>query len=68
MSTQMKYEEWANGFEYGPVRLIRNHCNESGWVVLQIETKKRNIQVHITRTGSVRLFDHATGKEYKVKL
>ena len=50
------------GFEYGNAKVIRLHSDKtSGWVMLGIETDKYScnagLQVYITKTGKVRIFD-----------
>jgi hypothetical protein len=62
----MECTNTAYGFKYGPVEIRRNfHGDKSGWVGFGIKTKKSHIQVYVTKTGKVRLWNYKTGNEFK---
>jgi len=58
----MRFVETKYGFEYGAVCVTRQCRDEKkGWVLLGLETPKHTgpdeIQVYVTKTGKVRIFD-----------
>jgi hypothetical protein len=60
----MKYKELKYGFKYGDATILRHISDEKGgYVVLGLETSKRNLQIYVTKTGKVRIHDE-TGKEW----
>ena len=60
----MRLTETAYGFEYGPAKISRCISDEKkGWVVLMLETPKMAIQLYVTKTGKVRVYNYKTGKE-----
>ena len=62
----MKFNEIPYGFEWGAVKVTRAISDEKkGWVVLMLETPKSNIQVYITKTGKVRVYDYKLNKEMR---
>ena len=64
----MHYKETEVGFEWGGSKVER-HCSDKkkGWVILGLITEKSNIQIYVTKTGKVRLYDHKTGEEFFTK-
>lgn len=52
------YKETKYGFEYGAAKVSR-YCSDEkkGWVDLGIETPKGTIQVYVTKTGKIRVYD-----------
>lgn len=64
----MKFNEIPYGFEYGAVKVTRAMSDEKkGWVVLMLETPKAMIQVYVTKTGKVRVYDYRADKEMIAK-
>jgi hypothetical protein len=54
------------GFKYGASEIVRQISDEKrGWVVMDIKTQRADIQIYVTKTGKVRLFNNKTRKEYK---
>ena len=54
------------GFEYGSAKVTRAMSDRvKGWVVLMVETPKATIQIYVTKTGKVRVYDYKGGKELK---
>ena len=53
------YQETEYGFEYGAAKVSRMTSDkQKGWIILQIETPKSpDIQVYVTKTGKVRIYD-----------
>ena len=52
------FEPLEYGFKYGSASVTRVCSDEKkGWVVIGIDTPKKNIQVYVTKTGKVRLYD-----------
>jgi hypothetical protein len=59
------YAETPYGFEYGAAKVVRCASSEkTGWVAIDISTKKGTYQVYVTKTGKVRVF-HPTDGEMK---
>jgi hypothetical protein len=60
----MNYNAIPYGFEYGSVKVTRCMSDEKkGWVVIMIETPKASIQVYVTKTGKVRVYDYKENME-----
>ncbi len=52
------YAETTYGFEWGAVTVERWFSDKKkGWVTLGIKTQKDEIQVYVTRTGKIRVFN-----------
>lgn len=64
----IRYNETTYGFIYGDAEITRIHSDdEKGWVILQLKTSKRQLQIYVTKTGKVRVFDELEqGKEVKL--
>ena len=55
------YREVPYGFEFGAAKITRACSDEKqGWVILQLETPKKHMQLYVTKTGKVRVFDVGT--------
>jgi hypothetical protein len=54
------------GFEWNG-HLIERWCSDEkkGWVIVGVTTKKQRLQIYITKTGKVRVFDSVLHKELK---
>jgi hypothetical protein len=60
------FNEIPFGFEYGAAKVTRAMSDEKkGWVVLMLETPKTHIQIYVTKTGKVRVYDYMSNKELK---
>ena len=56
--TMINYEETKYGFIYGSANVTRLISDDKkGWVTIGITTKKTAIQVYVTKTGKIRVFD-----------
>ena len=56
--SEIPFEDKQFGFVYGAAEITRIHSDEkTGKVFIDLKTKKRTIQIHITKTGIIRLFD-----------
>jgi hypothetical protein len=65
MSSDIHYLETPYGFEYGSVRVERTCSDDKkGWVVLNVVSQKKNLQVYVTKTGKMRL--SLDGKEIQL--
>ena len=52
------YEETKHGFRYGAANVTRLISDEKkGWVTIGVATHKTSIQVHVTKTGKIRVFE-----------
>ena len=63
------YEETKYGFDYGAAKITRIYSDEkTGAVWVAVDTPKRNVQVYVTKTGKVRVWDGSVElvKEYVV--
>ena len=59
------YEEIKYGFKYGSAKIERLcSCEKRKWVLVGVETKKRAVDIYITKTGKIRIFDRG-GSEWK---
>lgn len=55
----MHFKETQYGFEYGAAQVTRMFSDEKkGWVTLGVLTPKKDLQVYVTKTGKVRVFDN----------
>lgn len=58
----MNCETTQYGFRYGPVEVQRIHSDEKkGWVIIDVVSAKRALQVYVTKTGKMRVY--AEGRE-----
>jgi len=61
----MNFDRTAYGFTWGAATIERCISDtKNGWVVLSIKTPRQDIQVYVTRTGKVRLYDYKTKQEF----
>ena len=59
----MKFKETQFGFEWGPVEVERTCSDDAkGWVLLVVKAAKHQngIQLYVTKTGKVRVYDGLT--------
>lgn len=56
------FKEIECGFEYGAATVQRLASDEKrGWVCIGVKTPKEDLQIHVTKTGLVRI--HGVKKE-----
>lgn len=56
-------ERTEHGFTFGAAEVSAMCSDEKkGWVVLSINTPKQSLQLYVTRTGKVRVFDQVKGE------
>lgn len=62
----MNAKTTAFGFDWNGHNIER-FCSDdkTGWVMVGITTKKQRLQIYITKTGKVRVFDSGKNKELK---
>lgn len=62
-----RYEVTQFGFNWGSLDVERA-CSDSktGWVTLLLRTEKMSIQVYVTKTGKIKLYDTQTQKQYEL--
>ena len=54
------YKETRFGFEWGSAEITRCFSDEKkGWVTFLLKTPKTELQLYVTRTGKVRVYDEA---------
>lgn len=52
------------GFKYGSAEISRECSDDKkGWVALRLTTDKIDLDIYVTKNGSVRVFEVATRKE-----
>ncbi len=52
------FRETDFGFDYGAAKVTRMCSDEKkGWVILRVETPKAEVQIYVTKTGKVRVFN-----------
>ena len=53
------------GFEWGPVKVQRHFSDEKkGWVVFGVKTERQELQIYVTKTGKIRVYNYNNMKEY----
>lgn len=61
--SEIRLERTEGGFKFGAAEVSAMCVDEKeGWSVISINTPKRSLQVHVTRTGQVRIFNQAKGE------
>jgi hypothetical protein len=59
--------ETRYGFKWGPITIERQCSDDKkGWVDFGLISAKAKINVYVTKTGRIRLFDEHNDKEYKL--
>ena len=59
----MNYEETKYGFDWGCAKVERHISDEKkGWVVIGIKTPKIDLQIYVTKTGKVRVYNYNGGE------
>lgn len=54
----LHYRETQYGFEWGAASVTRGFSGDlQGWVTLLIDTPKHDLQIYVTKTGKVRVYD-----------
>ena len=54
----MHYKETKYGFQYGALSIERHMSDDKkGWVIIGLKTPKCELDVYVTKTGKVRIFD-----------
>ncbi len=62
----INYVETKYGFKYGAAEIQRNMSHEKqGWVDIDITTPRARLEVYVTKTGKVRIFDRIKQCEWK---
>ena len=68
MNGDIHFKDIYYGFEYGSATVERMCSDgEKGWVVMHVTTPRAEIQVYVTKTGKLRVFDYKNGGELKCK-
>lgn len=63
----IKYKETVYGFKYGAAEFTRVASDERlGWVIVELKTQKKTIQLYVTKTGKVRIHDE-DGEWFSIK-
>ena len=58
MNDKLFFEELPYGFRYGPATVERiGHDPKRGVVVISIESEHGGIDVHVSRSGKIRVYD-----------
>jgi hypothetical protein len=64
----IEYKETNYGFQYGAAEIARLFSDDKrGWVVFGIDTPKTSIQVYVTKTGKLRVWDSGGGEWVRPK-
>jgi len=60
----IRYKETKYGFNYGALDITRIHSDpQKGYILLSLKTPKKELQVYVTKTGKIRIYDHKDGRE-----
>lgn len=52
------YKETIHGFEYGAAKINRMCSDEKkGWVSISVSTPRDQVQIYVTKTGKVRVWN-----------
>lgn len=52
------------GFLFGAAEVMRVHSDGvKGYVIMSLKTPRAELQISVTKTGKVRVFDHKNGGE-----
>lgn len=64
----IRYEVTQFGFNWGSLDVERA-CSDSktGWVTLLLTTEKMSIQVHVTKSGKIKIYDAQTENQYELQ-
>lgn len=63
---KIRYEETQYGFNYGAAEITRIHSDDKqGWVILSLKSPKAELQIYVTKTGKIRVWNYKTGQEYQ---
>lgn len=59
------YSDDQYGFTYGAAQVSRCMSDKKkGWVLLQVTTPKQGIDIYVTRTGKIRVYN-VSGSEWR---
>ena len=59
------YKDTQYGFEYGAAKVVRvGSVEKEGWVWIGMKTPKGEINIYVTKTGKIRVFN-CNGKEWQ---
>ena len=62
--TDVHFANTQYGFEWGDAKIERHISDKKkGWIVLGIKTRKKDLQIYVTKTGKIRVHTY-TGKEW----
>jgi hypothetical protein len=64
---EIRCQETTYGFNYGAAEITRLFSDKkTGSITLALKTPKGELQIYVTRTGKVRIFDyHGKAKEWQ---
>ena len=55
----LHFAETKYGFDYGAAKVTRCCSDEKkGWVVIRVETPRMGLEIYVTKTGKVRVYDY----------
>ena len=58
------FEHTSYGFKYGALEVSRECSDDKkGWVAIRLSTDKIDLDVYVTKNGSIRIFETGTKKE-----
>lgn len=64
---RVHYKGTQFGFEYGAARVVRIASDKKGWVVIGVTSPKGSVEVHVTKTGKIRLWGNGQEMPMPVK-
>lgn len=61
--SEIRLERTEHGLIFGPAEVSAMTSDaKGGWVCLSLNTPKQSLQIYVTRTGKVRVFDQVKGE------
>ncbi len=64
----MHYKQTDYGFEWGSAKIERLCMDEKkGWVYLRVKTPKGNVELYITKSGKIEVYDATTPDKKEMK-
>lgn len=60
--SDVRLERTEHGLIFGAAEVSAMCSDKKGWVVLSVNIPKQSLQIYVTRTGKVRVFDQVKGE------
>lgn len=65
----VKGEQTSYGFTWGNLEVDRLMSDDKdGWVCLGLSSDKRKLELYVTKTGKMRLYEVKDGRKYEIDI